>query len=306
MEAQDAKRISVAIIARNEEACIGRCLASTSDFSERVVVDTGSTDATQRIARDMGCRVLQYKWNDNFSEARNFAKSKCKGDWILSIDADEILEDQGADKCRRAIETWEERKDWPTVHVCVHSPLGTVKYYVPRLFKNLDWVYWKGAAHNYLNVRKGPRSDINILGGYSPAHIHDEDRSIRILLKELQKNPGLVREKYYLAREYCWKQLWDEALPLLKEHVEKCTFLPERSESYLLQAKVWRMKNCGYTAETCALLAATENPEFKEAWDFLMMYQPNNEEYLTNYTMADDSQTLFIRLRKWHNEPRKV
>lgn len=299
-------KISVSIIARNEEACLGRCLESVRDFNETVVVDTGSTDATEQVARHRGATVYKYKWNDNFSEARNFAKSKCEGDWILSIDADEILEDQGADECRRAIETWEERKDWPTVHVCVHSPLGTVKYYVPRLFQNVDWVYWKGAAHNYLNVRKGPRANINILGGYSPAHRHNEDRSIRILLKELQENPGLIREKYYLAREYCFKELWNEALPLLQEHVEKCTFLPERSESYLLQAKVWRMKNCYYSSLKCALQATRKNPEFKEAWDFLMMLQPKEEEYRTNYAMADDSQTLFIRLGRWYNESRKI
>ena len=301
MEAQ-AVRISVAIIARNEEACLGRCLESAQDLDERVVVDTGSTDATEQIALHRGAIVHKYGWNDNFADARNYAKARCTGDWILSIDADEILEDGGPDKCRRAIQTWEERKDWPTVHVCVHSPLGTVKYFVPRLFENRDDIFWKGAAHNYLNVRTGPRSDISILGGYSPTHLHDEERAIRILSNELRKNPNLVREKFYLAREYCFRKEWDKAIPLLHEHQNGCTFKPELSESFLLEAKIYRQKNCLFNSFKLAQTAATINPEFKEAWDFQLMYQPKDEEIRKRYEMADNSGTLFIRMGRWHEQ----
>lgn len=84
--------ISVCIIARNEEENIDRCLRSIQKCGfEIVVTDTGSTDRTKEIAKGYTDKVYDFKWTDNFSDARNFCAAKAENDWILAIDCDEQI-----------------------------------------------------------------------------------------------------------------------------------------------------------------------------------------------------------------------
>ena len=81
-------RLSVTIIALNQEANIGPCLASVGFADEIVVVDTGSTDRTVELARTYGARVLAAAWQ-GFARTKNFALDQAQGDWIFSLDTDE-------------------------------------------------------------------------------------------------------------------------------------------------------------------------------------------------------------------------
>ena len=84
--------ITLALIARDEEAHIERCLKSASGLdAEMIVVDTGSTDKTKDIAIACGAQVLDFPWIDDFSAARNKALEIARGRWILVLDADEYL-----------------------------------------------------------------------------------------------------------------------------------------------------------------------------------------------------------------------
>ncbi len=83
-----SKTLSVAIITRNEAANLPRTLASVRWATEVVVVDSGSTDATLKIARDAGARVFEEPWK-GFAAQKNSAIAHTTGDWILSLDADE-------------------------------------------------------------------------------------------------------------------------------------------------------------------------------------------------------------------------
>jgi len=93
--------LSAALIVKNEEDNLPKCLASLSGLVDEVVVyDTGSTDRTVEIARDAGARVIEGYWDDDFSRARNEAIAHCNGEWVLSIDADEIATgDPAAVRC---------------------------------------------------------------------------------------------------------------------------------------------------------------------------------------------------------------
>jgi len=96
--------ISLCMIVRDEEKYIGGCLESAMPcVDEIVVVDTGSKDRTVQIAESYGARIFHYQWNDDFSSARNEALKKAKGDWILSLDADEILKPDAPQIIRRAV-----------------------------------------------------------------------------------------------------------------------------------------------------------------------------------------------------------
>ncbi len=88
--------LSVVIITYNEEANIGRTLESVKPLvadgkGEIIVVDSGSTDRTVEIARSGGAKVFVEEWK-GYAGQKNSAIEKAKGDWILSLDADESLD----------------------------------------------------------------------------------------------------------------------------------------------------------------------------------------------------------------------
>lgn len=84
--------LSVAVIARDEAHAIADCLRSVAWADERIVLDSGSSDDTVAIARSLGARVEVTDW-PGFGAQKNRALALCSGDWILSLDADEQVDD---------------------------------------------------------------------------------------------------------------------------------------------------------------------------------------------------------------------
>ena len=86
------KTLSLCMITKNEEKNLSRCLDSIKDIvDEIIIVDTGSTDKTVEIAKSYGAHIYHYDWNNDFSKARNVSLQKATKDWILVLDADEVL-----------------------------------------------------------------------------------------------------------------------------------------------------------------------------------------------------------------------
>jgi glycosyltransferase involved in cell wall biosynthesis len=83
-------RLSVPIVAFNEAANLRRTLASVSWADEIVVLDSGSTDETVEIAREFNARIFVEPWR-GYGPGVNSAIDKCTGDWILAVDADEVI-----------------------------------------------------------------------------------------------------------------------------------------------------------------------------------------------------------------------
>ncbi len=86
------------MIVKDEAAMLQGCLKSIEPLrAELIVVDTGSSDGTKVIAKKSGAKVYDFEWSDDFSNARNFSISKATRDWILVLDADEMLEPRDCD-----------------------------------------------------------------------------------------------------------------------------------------------------------------------------------------------------------------
>lgn len=96
--------ISVAIIAYNEKDNIRRCLESLSWADEIVVVDNGSDDGTLDICAEFKCRVIHHEW-EGYARQKNFSLSQASCDWILSLDADEVITDAGSSEIQSTIES---------------------------------------------------------------------------------------------------------------------------------------------------------------------------------------------------------
>lgn len=82
--------LTLVVMTYNEAKHIGRCLDSVPFASEKLVVDSGSTDDTVAIAQAHGARVVHQPWL-GFGPQRNFATTQCSNDWVLALDADEYL-----------------------------------------------------------------------------------------------------------------------------------------------------------------------------------------------------------------------
>ncbi len=85
--------LEVQMIVKNGAVGLARCLKSVEGIADLITIgDTGSTDGTVEIAEQFGARMISVPWRDDFAAARNFVLAEAKGDWVLFLDADEMLD----------------------------------------------------------------------------------------------------------------------------------------------------------------------------------------------------------------------
>ena len=93
--------ISLCMIVKDEEKVIERCLNTVVDIvDEIIIVDTGSQDSTKEKVKKYKADIYDFPWKDDFAEARNFAFSKARMDYILWLDADDVLEKEDQEKLK--------------------------------------------------------------------------------------------------------------------------------------------------------------------------------------------------------------
>lgn len=105
VEKNKALKLSLCMIVKNEEEDLPRCLeAVKKHVDEIIIVDTGSTDKTVSIAKKHTDKVFYFKWKNDFSAARNESLKHATGDWILVLDADEIVNPEDLKRIRELME----------------------------------------------------------------------------------------------------------------------------------------------------------------------------------------------------------
>ena len=146
--------LGLCMIVKNEEATLGRCLDSVAGvFDEIVIVDTGSTDDTRDVAARFGARVVEFPWIDDFAAARNAAFAEGTCEYLMWLDADDVLLPQERDKLLQLKNTLDPEVD--AVSMLYHTAFdaaGNViasnrRMRIVRRSKNFTWV---GAVHEDL------------------------------------------------------------------------------------------------------------------------------------------------------------
>jgi glycosyltransferase involved in cell wall biosynthesis len=154
------------MITLNEEKFLRNALESIKNLvDEIIIVDTGSTDNTKEIAQEYTDNIFDKPWTDNFSDARNYSLSKATQEWILVLDADEVIASEDHDRIKKLT----EHNDYlghsflqlsyvnDTTIFNYHPILEQTKYtkqftgYIScemiRLFKNQKDIRYTGAVH---------------------------------------------------------------------------------------------------------------------------------------------------------------
>lgn len=288
-------KLSVAIIAKNEEVMLPLCLDSVKEADEIIVIDTWSQDSTLQIARDLWCKIWWFEWCDDFSAARNYAKNQSTNEWVLSIDCDEVLEKWWIANIKRCIE--ELSKTHPEIDaIKLHLTSWWTALYNTRVFKkHLRWT-WR--IHENIEHTSAASTDITITYGRSPAHDLDPHLDLRIMEQVYKDEPDNARNMFYLWREYFYYNRYDDAERILLEYIGKSFFYAELVEAYFILALCYwhNGKSEWWKAREFCMWAISRNPHFK--WAILLMAEMSHERekkrWLEFAENADNSNLLFI------------
>ncbi len=226
------QRLSLCMIVRNEEETLPRCLKSVlSLVDEIVIVDTGSTDSTLSAAKKFGAKTYEYTWNDSFSNARNYCLDRATGDWILVLDADEILVYDSADQFKLLIDCNKSEAYFIRVVSLLEASYGieTSEDLMLRLFRNRPEYRFSGAIHEQVypsvinharadSVKKAPLTIYH--DGYLSEIIQKKNktsRNLRVIKKTLGQNPRDPFLLYSLGCEYFLSEKYEEALETFQQ-----------------------------------------------------------------------------------------
>lgn len=221
-------KLSVCLIVKNEEQNIPRCLNSIKgEVDEIVVVDTGSTDRTKEIASNFNCKIIDFKWCNDFSKARNVSIDNATNEWILFLDADEEIprEDLLRLKNRMRKEENAEAYFFKLINFIKGKDIGSAV--VLRAFKNRPEYRFKGALHEQIidsieNAKKGIviPTEIRIFHyGYDEEAVDisiKSKRNLEILLSyDENKKDGYYY--YALGNEYGRINQYEDAIEMYEK-----------------------------------------------------------------------------------------
>ena len=238
------------MIVKNEGSQIGDCLAPIrSVVDEIIVVDTGSTDGTREMARELGAKVFEFPWTNDFSAARNESIRRATGRYILWLDADDRMDPEEITKLqamKRRLPLGRPKAYYLLIDSL--SPLeGECSFYQMRLFPNKPGVHFEGQIHEQVSfslqrlgiplenaairIRHTGYEDLSALKG-------KYERNWSIQQAELAKDPDNIILHFYAARTLAGMNRYQEAI----NHIQKITenrFIQKKEKTFYLHAAIF-------------------------------------------------------------------
>ena len=240
------------MIVKNEEKTIAKCLSSVKKYmDEIVVIDTGSTDKTKEIAKNFGARIYDFVWVNDFSAARNFAKTKATKQWILQLDADEYM-DEGSIKL--LIHSLRNIKDdgivLPIHNLNDEGKVGIIHQNI-RVFKNIGSLFYEGRIHEHLKHKHRDMTLKAVSGhimhtGYQDRIVEEKskrERNLELLLEEVKEHPQDAYRLNNLATNYILRKDFKQTIRYANDAFEYATDDGQRSRALLLEVESYWMQN---------------------------------------------------------------
>lgn len=205
------------MIVKNEEDVLERCLNCMKDIADEIIIaDTGSTDLTKEIALKYTNQVYDFKWIDDFSAARNFTLNKATKDYVMWLDADDIIDLDNQQKLKELKDSLLEDIDVVMMKYQM-AKNGTVVFYRERLLKRKQGFRFENAVHEVI-VPKGNifYSDITII--HQKEKVTEPLRNLKIYEKQLENNKKLsAREMFYYARELKENKQYQKSIDVFRQ-----------------------------------------------------------------------------------------
>ncbi len=293
-------RLSQCMIVKNEEKNIRHALSWGKDIVlEQIVVDTGSSDNTVEIAKEMGAKVFHYSWNDDFSAAKNFALEQAKGNWIAFLDADEYFSDGEAKKILPLLRKLDKDLSPALRAVAMNCTManlndsgGVINMFPQcRIFRNIPELRYKNRIHESLSLSADIKltildatEELTICHTGYAASVYEEtgkiDRNISLLKRELEENPSNGDTWSYLADSLYVINRFDEAEEACLKAIEReeSSFGKDRKRGdFTKLIKIKYRKNSGQEEDVVAIYQeakdfAGSSPDL-EYWIGLWFYQ---------------------------------
>lgn len=236
--------ISLCMIVKDEAASLARTLASVAGLvGETIIVDTGSTDDTVAIAQSHGASVHSINWDNDFAAARNASLRHATGDWVLVLDADEVLWPATA-QVLQALDSGQPLEDVAAEDVLavtlLRQELGAPQApytLITRCFRRLPEISFNRPYHETVDdsvaalQAQDPRWQVVTLAevalhhtGYDPAVVMQRgkfDRARTIMEAYLADHPDDAYILNKLAALYVESDQIETALPLLNRALER-------------------------------------------------------------------------------------
>jgi glycosyltransferase involved in cell wall biosynthesis len=201
------------MIVKDESEFIQGAIESVIDVADEViVVDTGSTDDTVRLARDAGAVVYFFDWVGDFAKARNVSLAHAVGDWVLVLDADERLKPECGVSLRGVIEAHHTDHDYTVFCVQIKNYTRTGVYqsdgFSGRLFRNAPELKFVGKVHEEVGRAFGTDYRLDITFdhfGADPEVMLEkgkDERNLRLLEFKLEENPEDLVTWFYIASQH--------------------------------------------------------------------------------------------------------
>lgn len=209
--------LSVCMIVKNEEDVLARCLSCAKQVADEIiVVDTGSTDKTKQIAKKFTRKVYDFEWCDDFSKARNFSFSKATKEYIMWLDADDIILEEDI---KKLLSLKKELAKDPVDMVMLQYQMGIPKegvdilsYYRERIFKREKQYQWVSPIHEVI-VPSGNTIQREIAITHDKLHPSPADRNLNIFRHMIASGMTLEpRQQFYFARELSYNNEIEESI----------------------------------------------------------------------------------------------
>lgn len=217
--------LSLCMIVRDEEKVLGRCLASVKGLADEVViVDTGSADRTKEIAAQYTDRIYDFVWEDDFSAARNFAFQKGTCDYLMWLDADDVIPEREARKFLELKRTLPKDADvvmMPYATAFDEQGRSTFTYYRERIVRNRAGYLFRGRVHEVI-----PPTGTVVYSDVCVEHwksgTGDGVRNLRIYEgMERRGEPFDARALYYYGRELLFHRRYEKAAEILERFLHR-------------------------------------------------------------------------------------
>ncbi len=227
-------KISLCMIVRDNEHTIRPCLESIRPWvDEMIVVDTGSVDSTAEICAELGAKVFEFPWCDDFSAARNESLRFAQGEWVFWMDSDDTISESNGRKLRK-IAYGEHRKDVHGYVMQVHCP-GESSHDVTavdhiKLFRNRDDLRFEFRIHEQIlpSIRRagGEVEFTDVFVTHSGADRSYEGkqkkliRDLRILDSDLAERPNHPFVLFNLGMTYADAHQYQDAARFLERSIQ--------------------------------------------------------------------------------------